>query len=456
MVRSSTRNNVATFLIAVAALMLLRNMVYLVTSEAEVVKEDRKREIDPRTPASPLSSPSSPPSTSTSPKPKAEPSASTVTSIIRQFSEPSKTVPVVVNPLTASSTVKVVLNRTIENREKSDKNHTLLKANMSHVGEIVKKLQDTPQKDAYVVNPHDFKYLINTPDLCGKDEVFMLIYIHTAPDHHKRRMVIRRTWGKLSQYQIPIRMIFVMGVTKLSKNATDSQSDKALLFESEQYGDIVQEEFLDTYHNLTYKGIAALKWISIYCSQATFVLKTDDDIFVNTFTLLKYLTKLNAKPESRQGVLMCAVWYGMQVMRTGKWKVTKEEWADDSYPTYCSGSAFILSTDVALRLHNVSYSVPFFWVDDFYITGLLPLRAGNITHRQFLSTFVLNGDRLEEMFTGPQWYSYIFSHVHNLNRIQAVWDTLTQLVSGKKPAPIKKVDAGHPSLSKNDPQDAKL
>jgi len=112
-------------------------------------------------------------------------------------------------------------------------------------------------------------------------------------------------------------------------------------------------------------------------------------------------------------------------------QVTKEEWKEDYYPTYCSGSAFVLSTDVAVRLHEVSYHVPFFWVDDFYITGLLPLKAGNITHRQFLSTFVLNGDKLEEMFTGSQWYSYIFSHVHDLNRIQAVWDKMTRMAKGK-------------------------
>ena len=29
---------------------------------------------------------------------------------------------------------------------------------------------------------------------------------------------------------------------------------QALYFESEQYGDIVQEDFLDSYRNLTYKG----------------------------------------------------------------------------------------------------------------------------------------------------------------------------------------------------------
>ena len=90
-----------------------------------------------------------------------------------------------------------------------------------------------------------------------------------------------------------------------------------------------------------------------------------------------------------------------------------------------------MSTDVAVRMHRASYYVPFFWVDDFYITGLLPLKLADVTHRQFASSYVLNGDRLEELFTGSQWYLYVFSEVHNLDRIQAVWNTVLQLATGK-------------------------
>ncbi len=41
----------------------------------------------------------------------------------------------------------------------------------------------------------------------------------------------------------------------------------------------------DTYHNLTLKTTMGLKWTAIFCPQAQFVLKTDDDIYVN----LEYL-----------------------------------------------------------------------------------------------------------------------------------------------------------------------
>ena len=47
----------------------------------------------------------------------------------------------------------------------------------------------------------------------------------------------------------------------------------------------------DTYHNLTLKTVMGLKWTSIFCPQARFVMKTDDDIFVNLSDLHEALTK---------------------------------------------------------------------------------------------------------------------------------------------------------------------
>lgn len=310
-------------------------------------------------------------------------------------------------------------------------------AKPSRVDEALRHLSDTNRTGSktgnatsadHVVNPHPFRYLLNCESLCRKtQDLFLLVYVHTAPDHYKRRMVIRQTWGNTEQYSVAIRVVFFTG----SRDSTGVQ--RALQFESEQYGDVVQEDFLDTYRNLTYKGIAALKWISNYCPTARFVLKTDDDIFVNMFTLIRHLEHARPKPGQTEirGLIMCLVWNGMPVMRSGKWMVSKEEWKEDTYPTYCSGSAFTLSTDVAIALHNVSYHVPFFWVDDFYITGLLPLKLGNIHHTQFMSTYLLNGNALEEKFTGSQWYKYIFSHVHNLDSIQTVWRKVVALSKGE-------------------------
>ena len=60
--------------------------------------------------------------------------------------------------------------------------------------------------------------------------------------------------------------------------------------------DLVQEEFVDTYDNLTLKTVAGLRWVSLYCSRARYVLKIDDHVFVNLFAVLGELLALPDYP----------------------------------------------------------------------------------------------------------------------------------------------------------------
>ena len=56
-----------------------------------------------------------------------------------------------------------------------------------------------------------------------------------------------------------------------------------LLDENNKHGDIVQGDFLDTYHNLSYKAIMGSLWVSEFCNQAEFVVTTDDDMFIDLY-----------------------------------------------------------------------------------------------------------------------------------------------------------------------------
>ena len=57
--------------------------------------------------------------------------------------------------------------------------------------------------------------------------------------------------------------------------------------------DILQWDFVDTYHNLTMKSIMTLKWASSSCPTTKFVVKMDDDVFFNVANLKKELKSLN-------------------------------------------------------------------------------------------------------------------------------------------------------------------
>jgi len=56
----------------------------------------------------------------------------------------------------------------------------------------------------------------------------------------------------------------------------------------------IQVNFEDSYRNLTLKAMSALAWIGKYCNRTRYVLKTDDDAYVNMRALLKHLGTMSS------------------------------------------------------------------------------------------------------------------------------------------------------------------
>ena len=76
------------------------------------------------------------------------------------------------------------------------------------------------------------------------------------------------------------------------KGATpDPELQRRLEEESRRHGDLVQGDFLDTYHNLSYKAVMGSLWVAEFCGQAEFVVKIDDDCFLDLYEV-KYVNML--------------------------------------------------------------------------------------------------------------------------------------------------------------------
>lgn len=69
----------------------------------------------------------------------------------------------------------------------------------------------------------------------------------------------------------------------------------------------------------------------------------------------------------------CENMYGNEPVRdpTSKWYITKELYPDDTYPEFCSGSAYLLTSDGAAKIYSVSNMTKFIWIDDLFVTGIL-------------------------------------------------------------------------------------
>ena len=80
--------------------------------------------------------------------------------------------------------------------------------------------------------------------------------------------------------------------------------DHRIKIESETHGDILQERFEDSYRNLTIKTMLFLKWYNQKCSHIPYLLKADDDVFLNTKNLYKIVSQ-NTKADILIGLLHC-------------------------------------------------------------------------------------------------------------------------------------------------------
>ncbi|KAM7355413.1 uncharacterized protein ACRADG_001474 isoform 1-T8 [Cochliomyia hominivorax] len=134
-----------------------------------------------------------------------------------------------------------------------------------------------------LIDLHNFEFLMPQP-VCSH-HIEALILIHSAPKNYEKRQVIRETWGSITHHRpvSPLRVLFLLGAVGTAKVQEDLENENNL------YRDIIQGSFIDDYRNMTYKHIMAFKWFLYNCPQAQILIKVDDDVYVNTPQLIKYL-----------------------------------------------------------------------------------------------------------------------------------------------------------------------
>lgn len=233
----------------------------------------------------------------------------------------------------------------------------------------------------FVLNATALSFIINNASICkthkssGKlgSGIYFMIIVHSAPEHFAARQAIRSTWGSIKSLKNKkIRLIFLLG--KTGNWVKDSDLVETAIFrESELFGDIVTASFVDSYKNLTYKHLMGYKWATSFCPDSTFILKSDDDAFIDIFQLFDFITRTYGYKPS-PGTLICNVFpEGSKPVRASdkmgtKWAVSKEEYPHDIYPKYCGGLAYLVTPDVVKQILSVSDKVKLFWIDDVWVT----------------------------------------------------------------------------------------
>ncbi|XP_078416674.1 beta-1,3-galactosyltransferase 5-like [Cetorhinus maximus] len=204
---------------------------------------------------------------------------------------------------------------------------------------------------------------------CKKGQV-LLVLVTSAQPNTDRRNAIRSTWALESgESPFPWQVVFLVG------RAPEEGAADLIRSEQEEFQDLLVGNYLDTYRNLTLKVMHGLKWAVSTC-QPAYILKTDDDCFVNTDRLPRFLARDNpARTRLYAGSLFAAE--KREVIRNplSKWYVSWRDYRKERYPPYASGVGYVLSLDVAAALLRVAPSVRPIPVEDAYV-GILAEAAG--------------------------------------------------------------------------------
>ncbi|XP_026472950.1 N-acetyllactosaminide beta-1,3-N-acetylglucosaminyltransferase 2-like isoform X3 [Ctenocephalides felis] len=194
-----------------------------------------------------------------------------------------------------------------------------------------------------------------------------------------------------SNLSVNVKVLFLLGKPHID-NDTDFELQHLVDIESEQYQDIIQENFIDSYNNLTLKSVMMLKWVSSHCSHSVqYLMKVDDDMFVNVNKLIYELKCLNLKNTSNTNLasnssfnsnknnhlLMGSLIKGAKPIAdsANKWYSPQYMYSGKVYPPYLSGTGYVMSIETANTLYKTALVTPIFHLEDIYITGICAYKA---------------------------------------------------------------------------------
>ncbi|XP_043512312.1 beta-1,3-galactosyltransferase 1-like isoform X3 [Frieseomelitta varia] len=220
------------------------------------------------------------------------------------------------------------------------------------------------------IHPENTTSVLSPNDICSPSP-YLFIVICSAITNVKARIAMRNTWANKNNlnntYNSTVKVAFLLG------QSDNDTLNSMIAEESHQYNDIIQEKFYDTYNNLTLKSVMMLKWVTSNCGQAKYLMKTDDDMFVNIPTLMRTLQSRSQTTNTLLGSLICNAKPILDP--NNKWYTPKYMYSERIYPNYLSGTGYVMSLDVAFKLYHAALRTPLLHLEDVYITGLCAKHA---------------------------------------------------------------------------------
>ncbi|XP_034099236.1 acetylgalactosaminyl-O-glycosyl-glycoprotein beta-1,3-N-acetylglucosaminyltransferase-like [Drosophila albomicans] len=197
----------------------------------------------------------------------------------------------------------------------------------------------------------------------------MLILITSAQTHADARMSIRQTWGHYGTRR-DIGMAFVLG------RGTNETVNQALTDENYMFGDLIRGNFIDSYNNLTLKTISSLEWADQHCNHAQYILKTDDDMFINVPKLLNFVKQLEKHKNKRLIFGRLAKKWKPIRNKKSKYYVSTDQFPAAVFPSFTTGPAYVMTGDIVHDLYVRSLKTVYLKLEDVFTTGIVAQSLG--------------------------------------------------------------------------------
>ena len=278
-----------------------------------------------------------------------------------------------------------------------------------------------------------FPYIINEPDKCAESRLapFLVMLIVTEARQVEARNAIRQTWGNESVAPaLGFIRLFLLGK---KDGELGLLQQRMLQAESQRHHDIIQQDFLDSYNNLTIKTLMGMNWVAMYCPQASYVMKTDSDMFVNTEYLIYKLLRPELKPKKNYFTGNNMRGFAPNRNKNSKWHMPPELYPGEKYPTFCSGTGYVFSGDIATKVYQASLSIRHLHLEDVYV-GIC-LAKLHIEPTPPPNGFLFNHWRVS--YSSCKYSHLITSHGFHPNELLKYWH---HLQNNKSNACINKIE----------------
>lgn len=271
-------------------------------------------------------------------------------------------------------------------------NHQVIKPNIRRKSETLRRSKYHGKKSGWSVlpggvlvhlgvshNPHNYTYIVEEKDTCkdfDSNRMKLLIMVVSEASDVSYRKTVRYTWAlKELQKALNFRVVFLLG------KSGHKTIEQEVYRESKEYGDIVQESFDEKWKNLGKKSVMGLKWSLNNCKNVDYVMKTDQDVLIYIPNLIKTI-KWHENNGVGSELLLCHENRVLKILRAkdvgkgrGKYHVPQSI-PGNTYPKYCAGLGYVMSSSVLKRLYQAALITPDFFIEDVYITGMCRHKAG--------------------------------------------------------------------------------